>query len=455
MRIFFIVIIFFFTFLSVKDTDFGWHYRCGQNLISGKPCLSNNFSYFLPLYQAYYSSFIYDGLLALVYNRFGFLGVGFLGSVILTAGFVLFLRLLPIPFFFKIISFVLVYGFSLSTLALGLRSQTLSYVFFILTLCLLSRRKLLFILPAVFFLWANAHMGFFTGLILLLFFLFEKRNVKALLLFLLSFSATLINPFFIKIYLEIWRHFKMPLDQLIAEWTKPNTMQIASIILIFITALIFEVFSKKLSLFRLLSLLFVFYLAISARRNLPFFYTTAFYLVFTNAVILQLLKKIRLNETVINVNLPLLLLTGLFSFSVLSFYQNFQFNRSWNLYCQKGQTRYPCKMFSVLQLKNKQGNLFTAYEWGGFFIWQTPGLKVFIDGRMPAWADEKGRSPYSVYLYIIQAQKGWNEKLEMLKTDYLLIQNGTFLDLLLKQETQKYKWQEKYRNDEAVFYTKI
>jgi hypothetical protein len=92
------------------------------------------------------------------------------------------------------------------------------------------------------------------------------------------------------------------------------------------------------------------------------------------------------------------------------------------------------------------------YEWGGFLIWQKPNVKVFVDGRMPAWKDENGKSPYQIFLEIIQTQPGWNEKLNQLKTDYILISNGTFLNLLLQKEANKYRWQPVYRDDIAVIY---
>ena len=40
------------------------------------------------------------------------------------------------------------------------------------------------------------------------------------------------------------------------------------------------------------------------------------------------------------------------------------------------------------------------------------------------------------FLDIIQTKPGWNEKLNKWKTDYLLIINGTFLDLLLQKEAK-------------------
>ncbi|NCO89179.1 hypothetical protein GW881_04660, partial [Candidatus Roizmanbacteria bacterium] len=49
----FLILLFIFIlgFSPVKDTDFGWHYRCGKQIISGNtPCLKNTFSYYLSNY---------------------------------------------------------------------------------------------------------------------------------------------------------------------------------------------------------------------------------------------------------------------------------------------------------------------------------------------------------------------------------------------------------------------
>ncbi|PIZ66716.1 hypothetical protein COY13_04950, partial [Candidatus Roizmanbacteria bacterium CG_4_10_14_0_2_um_filter_36_35] len=97
-----------------------------------------------------------------------------------------------------------------------------------------------------------------------------------------------------------------------------------------------------------------------------------------------------------------------------------------------GLSKYPCQ--AIKNYPKLSGNVYAMYEWGGFLIWQKPTIKVFIDGRMPAWKDENGQSPYQVFLDIIQTQPGWNEKLKELKTNHLLISNGTFLDLLLKEK---------------------
>jgi len=99
-------------------------------------------------------------------------------------------------------------------------------------------------------------------------------------------------------------------------------------------------------------------------------------------------------------------------------------DKDFGTYCQNSEVQLPCR--AIEKMKDKTGNVFNTYEWGGFLIWQLPNTKVFADGRMPAWQDEQGRYPYAVFLNIIQAQPGWDEELKKYGTDYLLIRNGTF-----------------------------
>jgi len=69
---------------------------------------------------------------------------------------------------------------------------------------------------------------------------------------------------------------------------------------------------------------------------------------------------------------------------------------------------------------------------------------------MPAWKTDDGVSPYTTYLEIIQAKDGFSENLVDYGTEYLLIANGTFLDIRLSEGDML--WRELYRDKTAVIY---
>lgn len=448
--ILFLISVFLISFFPVKDTDFGWHYRCGKEfLASGSLCIKNNFSYFLPNYQAYYTGHLYDIIIAFIYGHWGFIGISFIGSIVFTLAALIFIKLInnrKLGFAAYFISFALSY----SIFGLGFRPQIISYFFLFILLWLLKskNKRLFFLIPILFLFWVNLHIGFFIGLFVLIFFIFYENKYinlsKKLFIIFVSFLTTLINPFGVNVYREIFNHFTSPLGQMIAEWVKPSPFHLFLIIFFTIIGLIIIVKKKPINIFYLLLLIFFSLLSLNARRNLPFFYPVFFY------VIQDSFKDLKKFEW-IQYEMLLLILCSMIIFVLIIYIpKTIKFDTSWTEYCQKGQITYPYQ--AIEKFPQLTGNVFNTYEWGGFLIWQKPNIRVFIDGRMPAWRDENGKSPYQVFLDIIQTQPGWNEKLNKWKTNYLLIVNGTFLDLLLQKDSIKYHWHEVYRDDSAVVY---
>ena len=446
----FFVSVFLTSFFPVKDTDFGWHYRCGKEfLISGALCIKNNFSYFLPNYQTYYTGHLYDIIISFIYDRWGFLGISFIGSIVFTLAAIVFIKLIN-KIELGFISYFVFFALSYSIFRLGFRPQIITYLFLLILFWLLElkNKKLFFLIPILFLFWVNLHIGFFIGLFVLIFFFFYKNRFiywsQKLLIIFISFLTTLINPFGINVYREIFNHFTSPLGQMIAEWVRPSPFHLVLIISLTIFGLISIIKQKPINLFYLLLLIFFSFLSLNARRNLPFFYPVFFYVTRNSLKGLKIFDSIQ-HKILISILSPIIIF-------VLIIYvpQTMKFDTSWTEYCQKGQITYPCQ--AIKNYPQLVGNVFNTYEWGGFLIWQKPNIKVFVDGRMPAWKDENGKSPYQIFLEIIQAQPGWNKKLNKWKSNYLLITNGTFLDLLLKKESIMYHWQEVYRDNIAVIY---
>lgn len=136
--------------------------------------------------------------------------------------------------------------------------------------------------------------------------------------------------------------------------------------------------------------------------------------------------------------------------------QAMETNGSWQKYCHNRRLVYPCGAVDYLRSQNSGNkNLYNRYEWGGFLIWELPEYKIFVDGRMPAWKTPSGKSPYTVYLETLQTQPGWEETLAEYDIGWILISPGTFLDLKLAQEPEKYGWKEVFRDQSSVIYKKL
>lgn len=467
-------------FLPVIDTDFGWHYRCGlprnpehtlgsfwlrgKQIITGNtPCLNNTFSYYLSNYQAYYSSFLSDLSIATIYDFGGkFIGLSLFGSLLFVISAIFFIFTFPqISIFISTFAFILIFWLSSGVLDLGIRAQNFTFTFFIILLFLLKNFddrknwKLIFF-PILFFVWINTHIGFFIGFVPLgLFFIQKviehKNQVKVFLILIVSFLATLINPFGFKIYWEIYRHATTPLNTLIAEWVSPNPVMMFLILIssVVLVTLLFP--SLKKNVFHILMLALMTFLALTARRNLPLFWTVAFYCFLQTPFSIRNFSKI-LDEKYSAV-FSSILVTLILIYSAINIPKTIAFNTSWSDYCSKGLYGYPCQ--AIKDYPRLYGNVFATYEWGGFLIWQKPEIKVFVDGRMPAWKGENNKSPYQTYLEIIQTQPGWNDTLNKYKTDFIFISQGTFLDILLEKEAKKFNWQEVYRKGGVVIYKKL
>lgn len=245
----------------------------------------------------------------------------------------------------------------------------------------------------------------------------------------LSITATLINPFGIRIYGEIWRHSWYPLNQLIAEWVAPDNL---GILMILVSGVMLAVVSlinyKKIKRVGWWVVWLVFLvMALKARRNLPFFGMTTIVLVLE--ITKDLVKKL-VNKWLVLVLLATIVLIRLWF----------------------GFEKRPEPVAAVDYINNRTDcrKLFNVYEWGGFLDWNLKKAKIFVDGRMPAWETPEGKSPYTIYLEIVQARDGFRQRLDSYGVDCLMTGPGTFLDIELKARPGV--WMKSYEDAVAVIY---
>jgi len=464
MKLIFFLGLSLFFFLPPIDTDLGWHLRYGDYFWqTGKFLTANRFTVLLFNYQWPHSYTLYQVLTSLIFKLTHFFGLSFFYSLILLSAFYLLYLTLEKNLYSTVSSFLLITCLSWHVFSLGWRAQIFSFLGLTIVFYFLKTSQKLFLLPLVFLLWANLHGGFVLGLIVLIAYLLiqliklcqHKNNLKGFLFsifyLLSSIFATLINPYGSKIWWEAWHHLKVPMEKLIAEWMPPPPTISFLIILGFIFCLIIILSEKKKYFwhwFLLVCLCLFSYLSLTARRNVPFFLLNLCLIVFNSSF----LKKLKENLNFISFNRVFIIL--IFAWGI--FFQlpkTVSVNTSWEYYCQARKSfSFPCQAIEFLKKNDIRGNFYNAYEWGGFLEWQLAESKFFVDGRMPAWPTPSEKSPYTIYLEIIQTQPGWQEILEEHKINYLFIAKGTFLDLELKTNSQQYPWQEIYRDEKAVIY---
>jgi hypothetical protein len=100
-------------------------------------------------------------------------------------------------------------------------------------------------------------------------------------------------------------------------------------------------------------------------------------------------------------------------------------------------------------MKNKpQGNVFNAYNWGGYLIWRLyPEYSVFIDGR----CDMYGAEFLSNYIDIRETKPGWEEALTKEKIGWVLVEKNSNLANNLRQSSS---WENAYEDDMSVIFLK-
>lgn len=443
-----IIIVSFFLFLfslfllPPTDPDLGWQLRCGQGIWQGAGfCSKNTFSVLLPHYYWTNHHWFYQSIIFPVYKLFGLWGLTFLNAVVLTSAFGIFFFAIKGFLYEKILAILFTIYIGWGVFSFGLRSQELGILYFCVLVWLIpkvrKKFRLGFLLPLVMLLWVNSHGSFVLGiaLIALLYPVF----------FLPSLLATLLNPFGLQIYLEVWKHFGgVDLSKLIAEWVSPSPA-IYALVVISASWLFFYLILKKglRGLLPAIGTLVFAFLALKAQRHLPYFFLFSFYALFTSfkdqSSLEVWLKQAKYSQILVAVVFCGVAVFGLFC----------SFTRT-----QKSDPlSYPYEAVDFLKNQKEGGVIFNRYEWGGFLIWQLPEYKFFVDGRMPAWITGlSSKSPYTIYLETLQTQPGWQETLQEYHIDWILISPGTFMDILLQPDPQKFGWQEVRRSATFVLY---
>jgi len=461
----FLIGIFFLYLLPPVDTDWGWHLFYGRHIFETRSVIrTNQTSFYLPNYQWAHCYSLHQLISYTLFHFFGFWGIALLGSLVMTTTFFFLSKTHPKKNLSLVISSLFLILISQPTTSLGYRSQLFSIlgVSFLYYLILNSQKfslKTAIGLAIVFGFWANLHGGFPLGISLLIFYTLErlgqgdKREVLNISLVIgLSLLATLINPFGWKIYQEIYRHSWYPLDRLIAEWVPPGKFHVLTLLLIN-SLVIITLITKKKAIkqlnkekvpFLILSWVFFNFLAFKARRHLPFAGLASIQL------ILYLLPPLKVKKRAA-VSVILFISLAAIVWRLTHFPD---LGHDWDSICQLSRWTLPCQ--AAKYLKNQPDvckNIFNTYEWGGYLTWQLPQRKLFVDGRMPAWPTPEGKSPYTVYLEILQTKPGFNEKLLRYGADCIFILPNTFLDLELKKD-KSYPWKLIYQDPVSVIYQK-
>jgi hypothetical protein len=445
-----VFICFLTTFKISTDDDVFWHLATGRYIIQNFSVPSADVFGFITQGQKWIPfEWGWDVLTYAVFNAGGFYSLSIFRTAIVLAIFsLLFLLLRKNNVGISLItafSFLLIFGI---LTRLSIRPQLATYFFIVFLIYTLFNYKgsksILYKLPVIFLIWANMHMGMLLGMMIFVLFILSeviqnyavnKNNIDAvnktslkylLYSFILSLAAVLINPDFIFTYYYTFQHSQMDMLEQINEWKSPlRSAAVAGynvkIYLFFlVTGLSVIYYSiKKKSYFPFLIYISVGIYSMQAIRFISDFMLSvfAFWILSVDFILSKYKFAGSMNKPAVKILLAVFLIFAVFNIYDNSLYTKYLGNSFRETGFGVNEKFFPKSMFGFIQKEeiNKIGSKpFNNLKIGGYFIWNFPESKNFIDSR------NLSDSIYSLYKNIDMKRQGFENIIDKLDIDYVM-----------------------------------
>jgi hypothetical protein len=431
----------------VSDPDIWWHLATGKWILQHHtvPMTDPFSSYGLGKPWIAYS-WMFDIVAQLSYQAFGYMAFVYFEVLVRAAlGVALFhLVYSLLPRFWQAAAITGVSLYAMSWV-IGPRPGMLTILFGIIELdILLSVRRTgavgkLWLLPAMLLIWANWHIQFVYGLLLLAVFACEPLAARLLklrttdenlllvkrtwIVLVASAAATLVNPYGPRVYSTVFQYMHQPkaFSQIIE-----------------LKAMTFREPANYAVLFLALSAA----VAIGWRRDTrllwPILLSIASFLAFRSVKESWFLAVIaacaladgwewRSSNDPPRLVLRYRLLTAVWLVAALV--AGFRFYGVSRDFLEMQVTAsFPETSAQYIEKHNLAGLLYNDFNWGGFLIWRLPQLKVAIDGRTNVHGDE--RVDHSVRVWTGRPE--WATDPELLHANVVVAKKSTALASLLR-----------------------
>jgi hypothetical protein len=481
-----------FALQPLTEPDFGWHLRTGLDLLvsGGRLPALDPYSHTMPDWPWVEHAWLTDLVLGWLYSTGGSAGgllvIAFFGLVT-GAAWIIAARTGQAIWPIRLVTCALSLWVALPFL--GARTQVVTLLGVAVVLLLLDRlrqgaRWIIWIFPPLFLLWANLHGGSTAGLFLLAVEVglngcvaivsrvwpdvsrmrdevyLPPDFLRGLTLATgLAGLVTLLNPYGWRLHQEI-------LDSLVnqfmvstlQEWQPPSLETLAGrLFAIYLGGLTIAavLWYRRLEPVRIGVLLVFLFVACRHLRNIPIF------LIVSLPLAVELLQigcdrmvsalKLRQRGSawwVMGLTAALALL--------LVFLGPDHLRDVWRFGATPDvafrQTSYPIEAVEWIRTHGDRlgSRPVHDYQYGGFLLWQLPGLKTFIDGRMPAW-QIGDRWIFKDYVDLVSASVPRTDLLEKYAVDWALLKKGTALATLLAATPG---WSHEYEDMKVVIYAR-
>jgi hypothetical protein len=449
----------------VLDPDFGWHIRMGQLILQHGIPATDQLSYTMAHYPMIDHEWLTNCLFAIVYPVIDMTGLAFFVALCAVSTLILATRLISAKYHAWLGVPLLLSGIVLNNFV-AVRPQVLTWFFYALLLQLLLNKRYkqisLFFIPLLIVLWVNMHGGFAIGVATVLLVLFirtlEERRVRhsSLWLAFSSIAATVMNPYGLRIWHEIWMQMTdQSLRWTVLEWGPAFlTANIGFWLFFLLAAVCFSRYRKKFSLVEQVLFICLSCAALSSIRHIPLWLLIALPVAIKSLHLLWSdagkIKHARSRLKAVAVG-SLFIILPLIAFDLRG-----QYDSSYSL---SEQNFYPVNAIEYLKTHKMTGNLFSPFIWNGYIVWKLPGTRVFVHGMMPSWRDHhwKGESEYAYkeYQEILTEPTLFVQSLRVYNIRYVLIPSNRDIHYqsIVKQLKQK-AYKQIYKDSTATIYKK-
>jgi len=388
--------------LPIEDPDIWWHLRTGQWIIAhAQVPMTDPFSTYGTGKPWVAYSWLFEILVYALYRNFGLSGILFFTvAMSLLVGLSVHILIRQARFPFALEAFLVAVMLVSMKPLMSPRPWLISIVFFAVQLLILKHFKrppktaTFWFLPVLYILWANFHIQFIYGLVVICFLVVEgliltvvgrerpsekSQRVPTGSLILVGAAcvlATLANPYGYNIYRQVIEYSLLTEAFQSVQELQPLSFRSWTDWVVLALALsgAFVLGSKRRLLwFPLLLLLLGCFLGFRARRDVWVTLLAAAFIISEHLVVSGSPDKFQLTRGRV-----LALLGGItIGIGMIGWYR--QLSES-NLRTAV-ERQYPVKAVEFVKQNNYGGPLFNSFNWGGYLIWGLPQIPVSIDGR--------------------------------------------------------------------------
>jgi hypothetical protein len=443
------------------DDDFFWHLATGRYIVETKVVPDTDiFGFATQGVEWIPFEWGWDVLTYGLYNIAGYNTILVFRSIAFVFIFFLYFLLLRK---FKVNSFIswLVLFILLVAIMdrLSPRPHVITYIFFVTIIYLIvtfkymnrdKNIKRLYVLPLIFLIWGNMHMGVLAGGLFLFIFTitetiifyyprkFSSNEIKPLslsqlktiwVISVLCGLALLVNPHGIHTYIYAYSHTKMKMLETVNEWRSPFDSFFGAGFVIFQykvflfggLLILAYAYIKKDLLFALVYIGFFFYSIRAIRFTVDYELIIVFFFAVTLNYFVERLSKSKVWGGIFNflqynnAFKVFLVLTSLYVAYLIpsgKIYETLQYYRvyGWGI----NTDFIPVHLFDFMKESGIKGTTYNHFGTGGYLVWNFPDQKNFIDSR------NLNDDIFNEYNSIMSKAPGIEKKLEKYGFDYVI-----------------------------------